>query len=153
MSPTSDTPSIVVERYKYILQQIHTVNENVYRFLSIFQTLTTAIVTAALALFVGYSSWNIAPATARIGVRGLLALVTVAACFTVLLVVVGVLSWIDYRREECELTARYFETEFRKAPRLRNFYRWYETYIVLFVIGTTVLLWVLSETVVIPRIT
>jgi hypothetical protein len=79
--------------------------------------------------------------------------VTVAACFTVLLVVVGVLSWIDYRREECELTAKYFEAEFRKPPRLRNFYRWYETYIVLFVIGATVLLWVLSETVVIPRIT
>jgi|SRR5215470_831759 len=153
MSPADDTPGIVVERYKYILQQIHTVNENVYRFLAIFQTLATAIVTAALALFVSYSSWNIAPATARIGVRGLLTLVTVAASFTVLLIVVGVLSWIDYRREECELTAKYFEAEFRKAPRLRNFYRWYEIYIVLFIIATTVLLWALSETVIIPRIT
>ena len=32
-----------LERYKYILQQIHTVNENVYRFLAIYQTLAVAL--------------------------------------------------------------------------------------------------------------
>jgi hypothetical protein len=32
MPVAEDTPAIVAERYKYILQQIHTVNENVYRF-------------------------------------------------------------------------------------------------------------------------
>ena len=152
MPDAEDTPAIVVERYKYILQEIHTVNENVYRFLAIFQAVVTALVTAMLLLFVSYSKWCIAPGTARTGVRGLLALITVIAGFTILLILVGVLSWLDYRREECELTTNYFVVGFRSPPRLRNFYRWYETYIVLFIIAITVLLWVLSETFLIPRI-
>lgn len=151
MPAAEDTPTIVLERYKYILQQIHTVNENVYRFFTIFQTLATAIVTVTLTLFVSYAKWGIAADTARTGVRGLLVLLAVVAGFTVLLVVVGVLSWLDYRREECELTTTYLDENFRAAPRLRNFYRWYETWIVVFVIGVTVLLWILGESVLIPR--
>lgn len=99
MPPAEDTPAIVVERYKYILQQINSVNENVYRFLAIFQTLVTAIVTAALVLFVSYSKWKIASATAQTGIQAALILVTVIACFTVLLIVIGVVSWFDYRYE------------------------------------------------------
>jgi hypothetical protein len=152
MPQAQDTPTIVVERYKYILQQINSVNENVYRFLAIFQTLVTAIVTAALVLFVSYSKWKISPATARTGVQAALILVTVIACFTILLVVIGVASWFDYRCEECDLTAKYFEADFRSRPRFRNFYRWYETYILLFVLAVTILLWVLGESFLIPRI-
>jgi len=151
MQPAEATPAIVVERYKYILQQIQTVNENVYRFFAIFQTLMTAIVTGALALFVGYSTWGISADTARLGIRGLLFLASIVAAFTVLLVLVGVLSWLDYRRDECELTVKYFEVGFRSPPRLRNFYRWYETYIILFVVSAIVLLWIIGEAVVIPR--
>ena len=117
MPPAEDTPAIVVERYKYILQQINSVNENVYRFLAIFQTLVTAIVTAALVLFVSYSKWKIAPATAQTGIQAALILVTVIACFTVLLIVIGVVSWLDYRCEECDLTAKYFAADFRSLPR------------------------------------
>lgn len=152
MPPAEDTPAIVVERYKYILQQINSVNENVYRFLAIFQTLVTAIVTAALVLFVSYSKWKIAPATARTGIQGALILVTVIACFTILLIVIGVASWLDYRREEIELTARYFAPGFRSQPKIRNFYRWYETYIILFVLAATALLWILGEAFLVPRI-
>jgi hypothetical protein len=151
MAGPQDTSAIVVERYKYILQQIHTLNENIYRFFGIFQTLVTAIVTALLVLFVGYSKWGIAPDTARTGVRGLLVLASVTAGFTILLIVVGVLSWLDYRREECELTAEYFQPGFRSSPKLRNFYRWYETYVVIFIIAAIALLWVLSEKLIIPQ--
>jgi hypothetical protein len=142
MPPAEDTPAIVVERYRYILQQINSMNENVYRFLAIFQTLVTAIVTAALVLFVSYSKWKIAPATARTGIQGALILVTV----------IGVASWLDYRREEVELTARYFAPGFRSQPKIRNFYRWYETYIILFVLAATALLWILGEAFLVPRI-
>lgn len=152
MPSADDTPEIVVERYKYILQQIHTVNENVYRFLGIFQALVTALVTVALALFVSYSKWNIKASTARSAELGLLILITIIAAFTVLLLVVGILSWVDYRHEECEVTEKYVAAGFRTNPRLRNFYRWYETYIILFVVAVTVLLWILGESFLIPRI-
>jgi hypothetical protein len=154
MPPSSvqEISPIAIERYKYILQQIHSINENVYRFLTIFQTLGTAIVSAALALFVSYSSWGINPETARIAIHGLLVLLTFIACFTVLLVVSGIVSWIDYRKEECSLTEQYLGSDFRTPPRLRNFYRWYETYIIAFVIATTIALWVLGEWIILPRI-
>ena len=54
------------------------------------------------------------------------------AAFAVLLIIVGVLNWLDYRREECELTDAAVRPGFRKPPQPRNFFRWYETYIVLF---------------------
>lgn len=47
-----------LERYRYILQQIHAVNENAHRFLAIYQTLATTLVGATLALFVGYRNWG-----------------------------------------------------------------------------------------------
>src|SRR5215831_13996799 len=103
-APVDKVTAFEVERYKFIQQQLHTVNENVYRFLAIYQTLATVLVGAALALFVSHDSWNIDVATAKVGIVALLMLVTVIACFTILLIVVGAFSWLDYRREECELT-------------------------------------------------
>lgn len=38
-----------LERYRYILQQIHAVNENAHRFLALYQTLATALVTVVAA--------------------------------------------------------------------------------------------------------
>ena len=57
-----------------------------------------------------------------------------------------------HRWEECDLTAKYFAADFRSRPQARNFYRWYETYILLFVLAVTTLLWVLGESFLIPRI-
>lgn len=144
---------IVVERYKYILQQINSLNENVYRFLGMFQTVATALVTAALAVFIGYRKWGISVDTATVGVRALLVLLTVVAAFGIVLIVIGTFSWVDYRREECELTSKYFATDFRRPPRLANFWRWYETYMVLLIVSVTVALWFLVETLLIPRMT
>ncbi|NRQ38007.1 hypothetical protein HII36_40185 [Nonomuraea sp. NN258] len=149
----AETPEMAVERYKYILQQIHTVNENVYRFLAVYQTLTVAIATAGLALFVGYRTWRIDPAIARSGLVALLWLETVVAVFTVMLIFIGIVSWLDYRREECELADEFVRPGFRKQPRKSAFVRWYETYILLFIIGLTVFLWVASRTILLPAMT
>ena len=105
-----------LERYKYILQQIHVVNENVYQFLAIYQTLAVGLISGGLALFVGYRGWGIQPSVARSGVIGLMWLTTVIAAFTVLLIIAGVLNWLDYRHEECELTDRAVRPGFR-SPR------------------------------------
>jgi len=160
MHQQSDPPSedqtrekdFALERYKYILQQIHTVNENVYRFLAIYQTLAVALVSAGLALLVGYRKWGIQPSVARSGVVGLMWLTTVIAAFAVLLIIVGVFSWLDYRREECELTDVVVRPGFRKPPQSRNILRWYETYIVLFIVGTIAFLWSYTLEFVLPAI-
>ncbi|MET9344738.1 MULTISPECIES: hypothetical protein [unclassified Nonomuraea] len=149
----ADTPEIAVERYKYILQQIHTINENVYRFLAVYQTLAVAIASAGLALFVGHRGWRIDPAVARSGLVALMWLETVVAAFTVMMIVIGVVSWLDYRREECELADEFVRPGFRKPPRKAAFIRWYETYIVLFIIGSTIFMWISTLTILLPGVT
>lgn len=139
-----------LERYRYILQQIHAVNENVYRFLAIYQTLATTLVGGALALFVGYRKWGIQPAVAQSGVVGLLSLTSVIAAFTILLIIVGALSWIDYRNEECDITDLMIGAHFRKRPRPGNLLRWYETYIVLFIVVSMAAMWILGFFLILP---
>jgi uncharacterized membrane protein YidH (DUF202 family) len=150
--PASTTPEddFALERYKYILNQIHAINENVYRFLAVYQTLAVAIVGGGLALFVGYRKWQIASSVARTGIAGLMWLVTMVAAFTVLLIVMGVLNWWDYRVEECELTDAAVRPGFRRPPRLKNLFRWYETYIVLFIIGSVAFLWAFALAFIMP---
>jgi lysylphosphatidylglycerol synthetase-like protein (DUF2156 family) len=143
---------LTVERYKYILQQIHTSNENIYRFLAIYQALTTALVGAALALFVGYRGWHIAASVARTGVIGLLVLTTVVATFTVILILVGILAWLDYRNEECDLVDREVELGFRARPRTGNFFRWYETYVMAFIVVSIFVMWLLASLLILPAI-
>ncbi|MEE1754581.1 hypothetical protein [Streptomyces sp. SP18CS02] len=141
-----------LERYRYILQQIHTLNENVYRFLALYQALATAVVGAALALFVGYESWGLEPATARAGMVALMWLNTVIAGFSVMLIIIGVIAWLDYRREECELTDEIVRPGFRKRPQVRNLFRWYETYIVAFIVTATVFAWVGTVQLLLPTV-
>ena len=58
-----------------------------------------------------------------------------------MLIIIGILSWLDYRHEECELTDVVVCPGFRKPPRSSNFLRWYETYIVIFIAGSIAFLW------------
>lgn len=143
---------LALERYKYILQQIHTTNENVYRFVAIYQTLATTIAGVGLALFVGYANWGIAPGTARSGLLALMWLETLVAAFSMLLIVVGIISWFDYRKEECELTDEFGRPGFRKPPQVRAFVRWYETYILIFIAGSTLFMWIYTVALLIPAI-
>jgi hypothetical protein len=140
------------ERYRFILQQINAINENVYRFLAIYQALMTALVGAEIALFLGYRRWGLTPYLAHNGVLALLVLETAVACFTVLMIAVGVLAWFDYRNEECDLTDRLVGEGFRSRPKKSNFFRWYETYIVSFIAVSIGLVWGLSLALVLPGI-
>ena len=62
-----------------------------------------------------------------------------------MLVTIGLLSWVDYRNEECDVLDLVFGAGFRKLARLRNWYRWYEPYIIFFIILSVGLLWGLVE--------
>ncbi|MFI6076319.1 DUF2157 domain-containing protein [Actinoplanes sp. NPDC051343] len=151
--PPGPTPNdFYLERYRFILQQLQAANDNVHRFLAIYQTLATALAGAAVALFVGYHKWNIAPGVARAGIVAVLWIVTLVAAFTLLLLLVGVLTWLDYRREECQLTEEIIGPHFRDPPRPRNFIRWYETYIAGFIVASVALMWLIAYTYFLPAI-
>lgn len=153
MGSTAEEKEFGLERYKFILQQIQILNENVYRFLAIYQTLASALVGAGLTLFVGYRKWGIQASTARIGVTGLMWLITLIAGFTVFLIIAGIFNWLDYRREECDLTDSFVHKGFREAPQLRNFMRWYETHIILFIAASIMFLWLFVVNFILPAMT
>lgn len=139
-----------LERYKYILQQVHATNENIYKFLTIYQALASTTVGAAVALFVGYKRWDLSPSIARTGVLGLIALETIIAIFTIMMILIGILTWLDYRTEECDLTDDIVGIGFRKRPNVRNFFRWYETYILAFITASTIFLWIATLNYILP---
>lgn len=150
--PPETAAAMEVERYKYVLQQLHTVNENVYRFLAIYQTIATVLVGAVLTLFVRYRDWHVRPHEARIGVVALLLLVSVVAAFTVLLIIIGMVAWLDYRREECEITDVAVRPGYRRRPDLGNVWRWYETYIIAFIVVSMGLMWLGAILILVPAI-
>jgi hypothetical protein len=142
----------VSDRYRFILQQIHVVNENLYRFLAIYQTIVTALVGSQLILFVNYHRWAVPAHTTKLALVGLLLLETVVGAFVLLLIIVGLLSWFDYRREESELSDWIVGQGFRKPPEKGNWYRWYETYVGLFVGISIALAWALTFVVLLPSV-
>jgi hypothetical protein len=141
-----------VERYKYILNELHSLNDNVHKYLTLFQTLATAIVAAGGAVFVAWPKLEIKPEMARLTIEALLGLLIILAVFVILSVMAGVLSWLDYRREEARLLDEVVEKGFRSVPDVRNFLRWYETYVVLLMVVIVVVAYFFVQCLVIPAI-
>jgi hypothetical protein len=121
-------------RYKFILQQIHTLNENTHKHLTLFQTLATALIAGGVGIFLSSKSTNITADIARAGIEGLLWLLTILTLFVCALIIVGIVSWIDYRKEEVDFLRREAGSEFRAYPNPKNFLRWYETWYVVFIL-------------------
>lgn len=141
-----------LERYKYILQEIRTVNDNVYRFLGLYQTLATSLFTALILLFATHQKLGIDARSSRAGVVLLMSLISVVAIFAIVLIVSGIANWIDYRTEECALAKDYLGLDFRSPPVLKNMFRWYETYIILFILATLLVGWLGTLLYIVPRL-
>jgi hypothetical protein len=143
---------IVKIRYQHILQQIQSVNENVFRFLAIYQALISALAAGQVLLFINHRRWSLSSSVTRISLAGILVLEAIVALFTVLMIVVGILSWLDYRLEECDIADVVVGPGFRKRPSTSNWYRWYETYIILFVLLSLGALWFFVEAWMVPAV-
>jgi hypothetical protein len=148
----TETNKFKVERYKYILNEIHFLNESVHKYLTLFQALATAVVGGVAAVYVGWRKLPIDVVTARIAIHALLGLLVILALFVVLSVIAGVWSWLDYRKEEVLLLDKVIEPGLRSPPNLRNFYRWSETYLVLFMLIVIFVACFFVELVIIPSI-
>ena len=151
LTNTNNT-EFALERYKYILQQLHSVNENVHKFLGIFQVLTTSLAGGAVAVTLGYKKWGVSPAVAQASVQAVMWLITLVTTFTVMLIIAGMFTWMDYRKEECELLKSHSNQVTRSAPSWGNFWRWYETYVLAFMVSACLLLWLLGSLLLVPAI-
>lgn len=141
-----------LERYKYILQQLNSLNENVHKFLALYQALATAVIGGCVAIIVGWKGMSINVEAAKLGIRGLIGLLSILTIFIIFFLVSGVLSWYDYRREEVKLLDEVVGEGFRRPPNARNFWRWSETYLILFLIIIIIVIYSYIETKVIPKL-
>lgn len=130
-----------LERYKYILQQLNALNENIHKYLTLFQALLTAVVGGIVTVFVSWKNLKIEVESARLGIQGLLGLQVLLSLFVVVSIVSGMFSWFDYRNEEVKLLEAAVKSGFRRKPSLRNFWRWYETYMIIFILGATIFIY------------
>ena len=123
-----------LERYKFILKQIHFLNENVHKYLNLFQALYTGIVGAGVAVFVGWKKLGISAEVASTSISGLVWLLAALGFFVVISLVTSVFAWRDYRQAEVELLNEAVGQGFREPPDWKNFWRWQETYLLLAIV-------------------
>lgn len=157
-TPSSPPPGltlseqVLVERYKDIAKRIRAQNENVHKYLALFQTLVVAIVVAGGAIVMSWRSLNISPETAQVSIRGLEYLLAILGVFMAGSVVAGIRTWFDYRADEVEVLNRVMGPGYRRPPTLRNLWRWPETYLLVFVVAVVGLICGFVERSVIPVI-
>ena len=152
-APPDPAAEFKLELYKYFLGQIHFLNDSLHKYLTLFQTLATGILTAGVAVFVGWRKLDITPETARLAVHSLMGLLGLLALFVTASIVAGIFSWFDYRNDEVKLLGHVGGDEFRHAPEFgRNVLRWYETQAILFIIVFTAAAITCVEVRVVPLI-
>jgi hypothetical protein len=130
-----------LERYKYINGQLAALNESVHKYLLFYQTLAAAIVGGVAAFIISAPEHDVAPAISNSIIRAAGWLLFMGGLFTSFLVGSSILSWFDYRKEECELLDQCVAAGWREKPKALNFWRWPETWILLLVLLATLFLW------------
>jgi uncharacterized iron-regulated membrane protein len=151
-APADPGKDFKLERYKYILQQQNALNENLHKYLTLYQTLTTAIISAIVAVMVGWPKLNIGAYAAKLGIRGLTIVLVLLGVFVVLSLLSGVASWMDYRREEVDLLKQAVGPGSRSDPKYENLWRWYETYTLAFVLVSEIAMVYFIEWWIMPTI-
>lgn len=141
-----------LEHYKFILQEIHSLNENVHKYLTLYQTLVTTIVGAGILVFVNWKNLGISAVLAKAGVEILVGLLIIISIFIIIQILMSILSWLDYRDEEVKLLDDVIKKGYRSPSKLSNFWRWSETYFILAIIIIVVFISIYAETKVIPLI-
>jgi hypothetical protein len=144
--------SFKLERYKFILQQIHSLNENVHRYLTLYQTLATTIIGTGILVFVNWKNFGITADLAKVGIQALVGMLVILSIFIIIQIVAGFFSWIDYRDEEVRLLDEVVRKGYRSPAKISNFWRWSETYFIIFILVIAIFISIYTRTNIIPLI-
>lgn len=140
------------KRYEYILNQIRDLNQYSHRYLSVFQALLSATIGGGVALFVSWRNLGLTPSDAVLAIHSLLAVATVLSVFFLAASLAVMRSWWHYRLEEVELVNDAVGPNTRQPPRLKNLWRWQESWFLVLVLLVLASLWIFAEALFIPRI-
>ncbi len=147
-----NTNAFKLERYKFILQEIHSLNVSIHKYLTLYQKLVTAIIGGGVTILVSWQKLNISPEIAKAGMQALVGLLIILTLFVIVLILASAFSWFDYRNEEVKLLDDAIKPGFRHRPKIGNFWRWNETYIIVFLVLFMVVIVFYTETRLVPLI-
>lgn len=147
-----DLKEFEIERYKFILGEISNLNSNYHTYLNLYQKLTTIIVGGLILIFINWKKLSIPIKVVVLGVKACYALQIIISLFIIFVILSGIFSWFDYRKEEVELLNSISISHNRSLPNFRNFWRWHETYTIIFILAVMTLIIVLSENYLIPNL-
>jgi hypothetical protein len=71
--------------------------------------------------------------------------------FIIVSILADLYSWLDYRKEEAALL-KVASFEYREPPRLRNMWRWHETYAIIFIVVFLAACWWVISAYVLPAL-
>jgi hypothetical protein len=143
--------TLLIERYKYVLSQKKSLNETTFKVAAFFQAVMLVVLGAQFRIIELAQKNEIAADLARIGSWGLFWATCGLAAVALLLLIGGIASWFDYRREESCLEEQ-FGIKVRKPPSFRSFFRWYETYIGLMFVVVALVYFCALQYVILPTL-
>ena len=146
----TDKNTFKLERLKYILDQQKFLNEYSHKYLTIYQSMITAIVGAGMAVFMSWKRLSISLIVARTTIRALECILILTGAFMFLVVFTTIASWWDYRKEETELLNEVVESNFRSPPSIKGIWRWFESWLLIFVVVTVLCIIVFGEVWIVP---
>ena len=85
---------VCVERYRFVLDEIKELNRNVHRYITLFQTVSTALVSGGVIVFASWKKLEVGAELALAALRGILWLLALSATFSVLCLLAGIFSWL-----------------------------------------------------------
>lgn len=154
-TPTTFTDhqySFVLERYKYLLQQLHALNEQIHKYFTLYQTISTAIIGSGAAIYALWIEKRISPEMASRSLHAASGLFIIITLFILCALIASIMSWIDYRNEETSLLDKIVHAGFRSPPSLKNCWRWGETYMCAIVLLAGIVVTLYSYLRVLPSI-
>ncbi|PMO22908.1 hypothetical protein BCT15_11460 [Vibrio splendidus] len=130
--------NIAIERYKYILSKLLFLDDAIYKNMSSFSKIFISIITAqGVAIFTNLKTGS-KIVTDTLEVITLIApyLLLILCIFYLCLTLSNLFSWFNYRDEEVELLEKLNIDLGRKRPSWNSWYRWSETWFIIFMVCT-----------------
>ena len=123
------------ERYRFILEKIQFLDQSTYKLLALFQSLTCAVIGAAVTVLITWKSLSLTAKTAQMAILSLFYLFSLLVIFVIASMVAVMCSWYDYRKEEVELINKSVQEDIRASPSKGNLWRWTETWFIALVLA------------------
>ncbi|WP_370417012.1 hypothetical protein AB9Q29_000030 (plasmid) [Pantoea vagans] len=136
-----ETTDFLIEKYKYILMRRNDLNSNTFKIITLYQVICFAF---GASFYQVYAS-DLKKTLKIMFCDGLVLFFSISTMFIIMMLIGGVISWLNYKKEEREIIEK-LGIEHEKHKGSINFMYWYETYIIILAVAITLTVTILYIT-------